>query len=67
MNDAGSSTSSSADDVDMGPTLLSIDLSYAFANPLYAGISSTFFQRVSGLMVKAFEDRCLKIYGPGKW
>ncbi|KAI0299106.1 dehydrase and lipid transport-domain-containing protein [Multifurca ochricompacta] len=49
----------------VGPTtLLSLDLSFAFSNPLHAAVSGTFFGKVSKLMVKAFEERCLKVYGP---
>ncbi|KAF9451686.1 hypothetical protein P691DRAFT_662643 [Macrolepiota fuliginosa MF-IS2] len=48
-----------------GPTLVTLDLVYAFASPVHAGISATFFGQVSKLMVKAFEERCLAVYGPG--
>jgi coenzyme Q-binding protein COQ10 len=44
-------------------TLLTIDLRYAFASPLHAQISRAFFGKVSGLMVEAFEKRCIEIYG----
>lgn len=47
------------------PTLVTLDLAYAFSNPLHASVSSTFFGQVSKLMVKAFEERCLEVYGPG--
>jgi len=47
-----------------GPTLVSFDLTYEFANPLHAGVSSAFFGQVSKLMITAFEDRCQSIYGP---
>ena len=50
---------------DDGPTLLSLDLSFAFANPVQAAVSRGFFGKVSTLMVKAFEERCLKVYGRG--
>ncbi|ETW83605.1 lipid transport protein [Heterobasidion irregulare TC 32-1] len=49
-----------------GPTLLTLDLSYAFANPLHAAVSSAFFGQVSKLMVEAFEKRCLAVYGLGR-
>ncbi|KAJ3571429.1 hypothetical protein NP233_g3764 [Leucocoprinus birnbaumii] len=49
-----------------GPTLVTLDLVYAFASPIHAGVSATFFGQVSKLMVKAFEERCLSIYGPGQ-
>ncbi|KAF8913863.1 dehydrase and lipid transport-domain-containing protein [Gymnopilus junonius] len=44
-------------------TLVSFDLAYEFANPIHAGISAAFFGQVSKLMIKAFEERCLAIYG----
>jgi len=47
-----------------GPTLVSFTLAFQFANPIHAGVSSLFFGRVSKLMIKAFEDRCLQVYGP---
>ena len=31
---------------------------FAFLNPLHANVSSTFFERVSRMMVRAFEERC---------
>ena len=46
------------------PTLLSIDLEYEFANPAHAGVASMFFSTVSGMMVKAFEERLRRVYGP---
>ena len=49
---------------DVGPTLLSFDLSFAFANPVHAAVSGAFFGKVSTLMVRAFEERCLRVYGP---
>ncbi|CUA67811.1 hypothetical protein RSOLAG22IIIB_03240 [Rhizoctonia solani] len=48
------------------PTLLSIDLDYQFVNPLHAVVSKAAFERVSGMMVQAFERRCLEVYGRGK-
>ncbi|PFH46161.1 hypothetical protein AMATHDRAFT_156099 [Amanita thiersii Skay4041] len=45
------------------PTLVILDLAYAFANPLHATVSSAFFGQISGEMVKAFEERCHQIYG----
>lgn len=48
-----------------GPTLVTLDLAFAFSNPVHATISATFFGQVSKLMVKAFEERCLEVYGPG--
>lgn len=52
-------------DASDGPTLLSIDLVFAFANPLYTHISSMFFKQVSTMMVQAFEERCIQVYGKG--
>ena len=49
---------------DVGPTVVSLDLSFAFANPVHAAVSGSFFGKVSGLMVRAFEERCSKVYGP---
>ena len=51
---------------DIGPALLSLELSFAFASPVHAAVSNTFFGKVSTMMVKAFEERCLKVYGPGR-
>ncbi|KDQ64464.1 hypothetical protein JAAARDRAFT_28095 [Jaapia argillacea MUCL 33604] len=50
---------------DEGPTLVTLDLAYAFANPVHATVSAAFFGQVSKLMVKAFEERCRELYGPG--
>ena len=58
-----SPTSAGADDT--GPTLLSLDLAFEFANPIHAAVSGAFFGKVSSLMVKAFEERCVRVYGPG--
>ncbi|KAH9959820.1 dehydrase and lipid transport-domain-containing protein [Russula dissimulans] len=60
-----SSTGSISASDDVSPTLVSLDLSFAFANPLHAAVSGAFFGKVSTLMVKAFEDRCMKVYGAG--
>jgi len=51
---------------DIGPTLVSLDLSFAFANPIHAAVSNTFFGKVSSMMVKAFKERCSTVYGPGR-
>jgi coenzyme Q-binding protein COQ10 len=48
------------------PTLLTFDISFAFASPIHAAISKGFFGRVSSMMVTAFEERCLEVYGPRK-
>ncbi|KAH9482284.1 Coenzyme Q-binding protein COQ10-like protein, mitochondrial [Psilocybe cubensis] len=45
------------------PTLVTFDLTYEFANPLHAGVSATFFGQVSKMMIQAFEDRCVEVYG----
>ncbi|KAF8468636.1 dehydrase and lipid transport-domain-containing protein [Gautieria morchelliformis] len=47
------------------PTLVTIDLQYAFANPLHAHLSAAFFGQVSKMMIQAFEERCIEVYGPG--
>ncbi|KAF5331716.1 hypothetical protein D9611_007706 [Ephemerocybe angulata] len=44
-------------------TLVTLDLEYAFANPLHASVSSAFFGQVSKAMVQAFEERCRRVYG----
>jgi coenzyme Q-binding protein COQ10 len=45
-------------------TLVTLDLSFAFANPLYAKVSGAFFSQISTMMVRAFEEECLRAYGP---
>ena len=50
----------------MGPTLVTLDIVYAFANPLHATMSGAFFGKVSKKMVRAFEDRCHQVYGQSK-
>ncbi|KAF9247268.1 dehydrase and lipid transport-domain-containing protein [Melanogaster broomeanus] len=50
---------------DNGPTLVTLDLAFAFANPVHATVSATFIGQVSKLMVKAFEERCITVYGLG--
>ncbi|KAK1224387.1 hypothetical protein PQX77_012683 [Marasmius sp. AFHP31] len=47
-------------------TLVTLDLAYAFSNPIHAAVSSTFFSQVSKQMVNAFENRCAEVYGPRK-
>ncbi|KAJ7507760.1 dehydrase and lipid transport-domain-containing protein, partial [Mycena galericulata] len=44
-------------------TLVSLDLAFAFASPIHAAVSSSFFSQVSRLMVNAFEERCAEVYG----
>lgn len=46
-------------------TLVKYDIAFDFANPLHAAISAKFFGQVSGLMMRAFEDRCEEVYGLG--
>ncbi|CAE6435655.1 unnamed protein product [Rhizoctonia solani] len=60
------SLTNSESGLNKGPTLLSIDLDYQFINPLHAVVSKAAFERVSGMMVQAFERRCLEVYGKGK-
>jgi coenzyme Q-binding protein COQ10 len=58
-------TARSVGDHITGPTLVTLDLAFAFSNPVHATISAVFFGQVSKLMVKAFEERCMEVYGPG--
>ena len=44
-------------------SLFKYDIAFVFANPLHAAISAKFFGQVSGLMMRAFEDRCEEVYG----
>ncbi|KAI9464303.1 dehydrase and lipid transport-domain-containing protein [Russula earlei] len=39
---------------DVGPTLVSLELSFAFANPVHAAVSGAFFGKVSALMTTLF-------------
>lgn len=48
------------------PTLVSIDLAYEFANPLYAMAASGAFQKISGKIMGAFESRVREVYGDGR-
>ncbi|KAF8627167.1 hypothetical protein AX15_004487 [Amanita polypyramis BW_CC] len=57
------SSRASTDVSDGGPTLVTLDLVYAFANPLHAVMSATFFGQISKQMVRAFEERCRQVYG----
>ncbi|KAG0709593.1 hypothetical protein DFH29DRAFT_978479 [Suillus ampliporus] len=50
---------------DAGPTLVTLDIAFAFENPLHSALSAKFFGNVSKLMVQAFEERCLAVYGSG--
>jgi len=49
----------------LAPTLLTFDIVFAFSNPIHASVSGAFFARVSRMMVRAFEERCIKVYGFG--
>lgn len=44
-------------------TLVMLDLTYAFQNPLHAAASAAFFGQISRLTVKAFEERCHQVHG----
>jgi len=57
--------SSGEEDNSSGPTLLSLDLSFAFASPQHAATSALFTNTVSKMMVEAFEKRCHSVYGTG--
>ncbi|KAF5393574.1 hypothetical protein D9757_000060 [Collybiopsis confluens] len=46
-------------------TLVTLDLSFAFASPIHAAVSSAFFGQVSKQMVQAFQDRCSEVYSNG--
>ncbi|OCF35244.1 hypothetical protein I316_03287 [Kwoniella heveanensis BCC8398] len=50
---------------DVGPTLLTIDLAFNFANPLHRIASQAVLPKVAEKMIEAFEKRCLKVYGKG--
>lgn len=45
--------------------MLTIDLSFSFANPLHRMASQAFLPKVQDLMVEAFEKRCMQVYGKG--
>ncbi|GFZ52359.1 hypothetical protein JCM24511_10132 [Saitozyma sp. JCM 24511] len=55
-----------ASDGDEGPTLLTIDLAFTFANPLHRIASQAVLPVVADRMVEAFEKRCLEVWGQGK-
>lgn len=57
---------SSNTDPHTGPTLLTIDLAFAFVNPLHRIASQAVLPKVSEKMVEAFEQRCLDVWGRGK-
>ncbi|TFK55662.1 hypothetical protein OE88DRAFT_1804481 [Heliocybe sulcata] len=43
--------------------VVTLDLAYVFSNPLHASVSAMFFGQVSRLMVDAFQQRCVEVYG----
>ncbi|KAK6908522.1 hypothetical protein I203_102524 [Kwoniella mangroviensis CBS 8507] len=57
--------STSPTDPNIGPTLLTIDLNFNFANPLHRIASQAVLPKVADKMVEAFEKRCLEVYGKG--
>ncbi|KAG8865377.1 hypothetical protein FRB96_000267 [Tulasnella sp. 330] len=62
---SGTDTSLGSLAADQGPTLLSIDINYAFASPTHATIASKVFGSVSSQIMQAFEKRCLEVHGEG--
>ncbi|KAJ7276366.1 dehydrase and lipid transport-domain-containing protein [Mycena haematopus] len=56
-------TTSQNDSTGTATTLVRLDLAFAFASPIHAAVSSSFFGQVSKLMVNAFEERCAEVYG----
>ena len=54
-----------ADSPSTTPTLVSIDLAYEFANPLYAAAASGSIEKVSAKIMDAFEKRVREVYGDG--
>lgn len=44
-------------------TLVTIDLAYAFTNPLHAAAMSAVFGKEPNIMIHAFEKRCAHVYG----
>ena len=70
MSNKGTSTTANKDlDQDInpekGPTLLTIDLAFAFVNPLHRIASQAVLPKVAERMVEAFEKRCLVVFGRG--
>ncbi|KAI0082537.1 hypothetical protein K474DRAFT_1633799 [Panus rudis PR-1116 ss-1] len=66
LHQTSPNSNAASKDVDSGPTLVTLDLAFAFANPVHAAVSAAFFGQVSRMMVAAFEERCLEVYGPGR-
>ncbi|WWD22574.1 hypothetical protein CI109_107067 [Kwoniella shandongensis] len=52
-------------DPNVGPTLLTIDLAFAFLNPLHRIASQAVLPKVADKMVEAFEKRCMEVWGKG--
>ncbi|WWC73751.1 uncharacterized protein I206_107723 [Kwoniella pini CBS 10737] len=59
------SNSNLKEDPNIGPTLLTIDLNFNFANPLHRIASQAVLPKVADKMIQAFEKRCLEVYGKG--
>ncbi|KAG2135871.1 dehydrase and lipid transport-domain-containing protein [Suillus bovinus] len=64
-SDAKNSVPVDSHSPDASPTLVTLDIAFAFENPLHSALSARFFGKVSTLMVQAFEERCLAVYGSG--
>lgn len=47
-------------------TWLSFKVDFAFRSPLYKHIADVFFAEVQKQMMKAFEGRCRRLYGPSQ-
>ncbi|KAK8845625.1 hypothetical protein IAR55_006341 [Kwoniella newhampshirensis] len=57
--------STTPSDPNVGPTLLTIDLAFAFLNPLHRIASQAVLPKVADKMVEAFEKRCMEVWGKG--
>ncbi|TCD70027.1 hypothetical protein EIP91_005279 [Steccherinum ochraceum] len=60
---SSSGSVASPKDDDSTPTLVTLEVAFAFASPVHAAVSAAFFGQVSKRMVEAFEERCQHIYG----
>ncbi|GAA99822.1 uncharacterized protein L969DRAFT_43942 [Mixia osmundae IAM 14324] len=49
-----------------GPTMVSLDLAWRFANPLHEAAAGAVFERLSTKTLTAFIERVRQVYGPGK-
>jgi len=47
------------------PTFVSLILAYEFASPLHRAAAGAVFEKVSAMIMAAFEKRCRVVYGPG--